>query len=249
MNNYTIIRQDMIDLSIGIPMIIIICMHCVGIYLHVKIIKISRTDKQITWKLNITNSCMLMAHHTHCILMDVITYTVPNLYIYTGEWLCYTSKVVMYYGNIYATTHSMIVSMLKYILIVHWQKARNMGHEMIEVIFFWINLLYPAFQILIFLMVIPDFFVKDAPFLSFARIDRCLGYPENVLVPNSNKTKMTMHNLCQELYEPSHEYPFAYAIHILKSSICWIQVIALDLISFNFLEMLIYCRIFSFVRR
>ena len=239
----------MIDLSIGIPMIIIICMHCVGIYLHVKIIKISRTDKQITWKLNITNSCMLMALHTHCIFMEGITYIVPDLYIYTGEWLCYTSKAVMYYGTVYAAAHSMIVSMLKYILIVQWQKARNMGHEKIQEIFFWINLLYPALQILIFLMLIPDFFVKDFPFSSYARIHRCLGDSENILGPNRNKTKIKMHNLCQEFYEPLHEYDFAYAISIVKSSICWIQLIAFYMISLNFLEMLIYCRIFSFVRR
>ena len=93
----------MMDLSVGIPMIIMICIHCVGIYLHVKIIKTSRNDKQITWKLAITNSCMLMAHHTHCIFMEGITYIVQDLYIYTGEWFCYTSKATMYYGNTYTT--------------------------------------------------------------------------------------------------------------------------------------------------
>ena len=239
----------MIDLSVGIPMIIMICIHCVGIYLHVKIIKTSRNDKQITWKLAITNSCMLMAHHTHCIFMEGITYIFQDLYTYTGEWFCYTSKVAMYYGNIYATTHSAIVSMFKYIIIVHWIKARAMGHEKIKDIFFWINLLYPSFHILIFLMLIPDFFVKDTTYLSFDRIHRCLGDSENVLGPDSNKTKMVMHNLCQQIYVPSHEYNFAYAIHILKCSICWIQVIALYMIGLNLPEMLIYWRIFSFAWR
>ena len=239
------------DMDIIISMIMIICIHCVGMYLHIKIIKISRKEKQMTWKLDITNSCMLMAHHTHCVFMDGISYIVQDLYKYTGEWFCYTSKAVMYYGNLYTVTHSMIVSMLKYIIIIHWKKARNMGHEKIQKIFFWINLLYPGIQILLHLILIPDFFVAYDLLNGQARINRCLGDPNNVMGTTSNGTQMLMDNInyCQHIHEPSHEYYFAYALHVLKSIICWVQVIALFMISWNFVEMLIYCKIFSFMRR
>ena len=227
-------------------MMVMILIYCVGLYLHIKIIIISRKEKGMTWKLDITNSCMLMFHHTHCIFMDGITFVVPDLYMYTGEWFCYTSKVFMYYGNLYTAGHSMIVSILKYVVIVHWQKARNMGHERIKEIFFWINLLNPTFAISIFLIVRPDFIVVHD---GFARIDRCLGDPKNFYGPNSNKTQMKTHNICQSFDEPSHEHYFAYAVYILKNSVCWMQVIALYIMFWNFVEMLIYCRVFSFMRK
>ena len=227
-------------------MIIMILMYCVGLYLHIKIIKTSRKEKGMTWKLDITNSCMLMVHHGHLIFMEGITFVVQDLYMYTGEWFCYTSKVIMYHGNVYTVGHTMIVSMLKYVIIVHWKKARNMGHEKIKQIFFWINLLYPTFQILIHLMFRPDYFVA---YDALTRIERCLGDPNNVLGPNSNKTQMKLYNICQSFDAPSHENYFAYAVYILKSSVCWVQVITMYMIAWNFVEMFTYCRIFSFMRR
>ena len=226
-------------------MTIMICIHCVGMYLHNKIIKTSRKEKRITWQLDITNSCMLMAHHTHCVFMDGITYMIQDLYMYTGEWFCYTSKAVGYYGNLYTVAHSMFVSILKYIIIVYWKKARNVGHEKIQRILFWINILFPAFQILLQLILIPDFFVVYELWNGSARIDRCLGDSTEGWGPKSNGTK----SYCQHIYEPLHENSFAYAIYILKNSICWAQMIALLMISYNFVEMLVYCKIFSFMRR
>ena len=234
------------DFSISIPMIVMILIHCVGLYLHIKIIKISRKEKRMTWKLDITNSCMLMFHHTHCVVMDGITFVVQDLYMYTGEWFCYTSKVIMHYGNLYTAGHSLIVAILKYVIIVQWQKARNMGHERIKETFFWINLLYPSFQISIYLMIRPDFYVVHD---GYARIDRCLGDPKNFWGPNSNNTQMKVHNICQSFNEPSHEYYIAYAVYILRNSVCWMQIIAQYLIFWNLVEILIYCRVFSFMRR
>ena len=73
----------------------------IGVYLSFKIIKTSVKEKSNTWKLDISNSVVLIAHHTHCLLMEFITYIVPDLYIHTGEWFCYSSKVVTNYFHLY----------------------------------------------------------------------------------------------------------------------------------------------------
>ena len=92
--------------------------------------------------------------------MEGITHAVPNLYQYTGDWFCYVSKVVSYYGNIYVTTCSMMVSVLKYILIVHWKKTRSFGEEKVKEALFWINIFYAVIVIMIHLMIKPDFFLE-----------------------------------------------------------------------------------------
>jgi hypothetical protein len=178
--------------------------------------------------------------------MENITYIVPNLYTYTGEWFCYASKVVSYYGMLYTAGHSMIISLLKYILIVHWKKSRNFGKENVKEVFFWINIFYSFFMILIHLIIEPDFF-RDWDGL--ARIDRCLGDPKNNWGPDSNRTQTKAHNICQQFIEPSPDKYVASTIHIIRIGACWVHVVFLYLVLWNVFEIVAYLRIFAIIRR
>jgi hypothetical protein len=129
----------------------------IGIFLHVRIIIISKCEKGLTWKLDITNSSLSIVHFTHTILLYGITYAVEDLHIYTGEWYCYLAKELRYYGSLYVTTHSLVVSIMKYILIVHWQKVRDFGKEKVTNIFFFVNFLHPFCTAAIHLIIRSDF--------------------------------------------------------------------------------------------
>jgi hypothetical protein len=234
------------DLYSFILAMLVLCICLIGLYLHVKIIRISKKEKEMTWKLDITNSCILIFNFTHSILMENITYIVPNLYTHTGEWFCYASKVVSYYGYNYTIGHSMIVSILKYILIVHWKKSRDFGKENVKEVFFWINIFYSLFMILIHLSVEPEFFsVWDG----FARIDRCLGDPKNNWGPDSNRTQTKLHNICQNFIEPSPDKYFAYTIHIIRTGVCWVHIVFWYLVLWNVFEVVAYFRIFATIQR
>ena len=90
----------------------------------------------------------------------------------------------------------MIVALLKYVLIVHWQKARGFGNSKIKEIFFWINLFYPLLMIGILLLIKPDFLlVHDG----YARIDRCLGDPKNNWGLNSTRKQVKTHDICKHM--------------------------------------------------
>ena len=234
------------DVNIIIASVIMVCIYIIGVYLHVKVIKISRKDKEMTWKFDLINSCLMIVHHGHCVIMEIITNIIEDLHLYTGEWLCYASKVLTYCGIYYTTELSMTISLLKYVIIVQWKKSRNVGQEKVKRIFFWIYLLYPFIMILIHLIIKPNFFwVHDG----YARIDRCLGDPKNNWGPDSNRTQIKVHTICQTLVVPSQEYYFAYSVYILKRSICWGQVIVSYGVTWNIWEVIIYCRIFGFMRR
>ena len=226
--------------------IITLCIYLTGLFFHVKIIKISKKDKEMTWKLDLSNSCLLLVHHGHCIIMDIITYSIQDIHTYTGNWFCYTSKVIMFYGNLYTVGHSMIISILKYILIVHWQRVRSFGQEKMKTLFFWINLFYPWFMITIHLIIKPDFFLI---YDGYQRIDMCLGDPNNNWGPNTNRTQIKIHSVCKILVQPPYDNYFAYTIYILRIGTCWTQVVFEYLVLWNVFEILVYCRIFAFMRR
>ena len=238
--------EEELNSNIIIQIIITICIYLTGIYFHVKVIKISKKDKEMTWKLDLTNSYLVLAHHGHCVIMDTITYIIQDLHNYTGKWFCYTSNAFNLYGNFYTGAHSMIVSLLKYILIVHWKRARGFGQEKVKTLFFWINILYASGMICIHLFIRPDFFVI---YEGFARVDRCLGDPNNNWGTNSTGTQIKVHTICKMLVEPPPEDHFAYTIYILRNCVCWPQVVFEYLVTWNVFEMIVYYRIFSFMSR
>ena len=237
---------EALNSNIIIQIIITICVYLIGVYFHVKVIKVSKKDKEMTWKLDLTNSFLLLAHHGNCVIMGTITYIIQDLHTYTGEWFCYTSKVLNLYGNFYTGAHSMIVSLLKYILIVHWKRSRDFGKEKVKTSFFWINIFYAVVMICIHLFIKPDFFVI---YDGVARVDRCLGDPNNNWGTNSTRTQVKLNTICEMLVSPSHDDYFEYTIYVLRNCICYPQLVFEYLVTWNVLEMVVYCRIFAIMRR
>ena len=220
----------------------------VGIYLHVKVIHVSIREKGLTWKLDITNSLISIAHFTHVFFLYGITYFVEDLSLYTGDWYCYLAKEVRFYGALYVMGHSLIVSTMKYVLIVYRENVGGKSKETIKEIFFWLDLLHPIITIGAFIIIIPDFiWAWDG----YKEIDLCLGDPKQhwVQVQNSNSSQTKGHSLCIKLLNNISDSYFDYTISIIRSSLCWIQIAAWYLIGWNFFEVIMYCRIFSFMRR
>ena len=102
---------------------------------------ISKKEKDVTWKIDVFNSAMLVIHHAHVIIMHGMTIFIENIYLYTGSWFCYTSKVLAIYGNAHTGGHSFMVAIAKYVLIVHYAKVRSFGQEKVKTIIFWLNII------------------------------------------------------------------------------------------------------------
>ena len=139
-------------------MVVAVAIYFGGVYFHVKIIQASRKDKDLTWKLDIANSIILLFNFFQSIFMHTITFIVKDLFLYTGEWFCYLFKIIANYTTFYMYGHAFIISLTKYTIIVHWQAARGWGNEKVAMLYFWINITHPAISILIWLCIRPDFF-------------------------------------------------------------------------------------------
>ena len=225
--------------------IIAICVLTVGYVLHIKIIKTSFQEKDITWKLDVTNSFLVLAIYTHSFLMQGITYLIQDLHHYTGSSFCYLSKGFTHYSGLYISAHTLMIAVLKYILIVQWKRAYQMGKEKIIRFFFWLNFLHPILTILLEVLIRPDFFVA---YDGYAYSDRCLGDPKNNLNGNGNRTLTKLHNICK-IETPAETNYINYILHLMKVSSCWTQVVFFYMTLWNLLEAVIYCLIFKFMRR
>lgn len=221
-----------------------------GLYFHVKIIQVSRKDKDLTWKLDITNSVMILFHFFQSLFVHTITYIIKDLHMYLGEWFCYLFKVINTYTNFYVFGHALIISLTKHTIIVHWQKARDWGDEKITMLYFWINIIHPVISILIWLCIRPDFFWA---WDGMAQIDRCLGDPKDIWVDSfekvmENKSLTKLHILCQMNIPPQQDYAESI-IHIFRTCSCWLHVGYYYGVVTNFLEMIVYFHIFAFMHR
>ena len=174
--------------------------------------------------------------------MHSFTYFVEDLYTYTGEWFCYTSKVLAYYENLYIYGHSLVVSIMKYIIIVYWRKF---DREKVIETFFWINLLHPVITISLNLIVRQAFFWD---YDGMSQSDRCLGDPKNNLEPGSNKSLNKLHNLC-DFVEPPNDHYLEYTVYVCKTLVCGFTVVMFYLALWNLLEILFYSLIFRFLHR
>ena len=236
-------------LSIYVSFIVGVFILIVGVYLCVKIVKNSVKEKGNTWKLDVTNSVLIIFHHGHCLIMEFLTEVVPDLYVYTGKWFCYTSKVINHYGNIHIVSYAMIIGLMKYILIIHWMKVIDIGEAKIKNIFFWVNQFYAGFHIVLHLIIEPNFYWE---YDGFARTDRCLGDPKNNWGPDglpTNRTQNKLHVICSNLLNRPLDDYFEYIVQYGRTVVCWTQCVYLYFCFWNILDVLVYLRIFTFMRK
>ena len=231
-------------ISISFLPLVAICVYGIGFYSHTKIIKISIKEKDMTWKLDITNSLILIFYYGFSLFMKFLTLVVQDLHTHTGRWICYVSRGISYCGIVYISAHTLVVAIMKYIMIVYWDRVMVFGKDKIKQFFFLINFLNPLIMILLLFIVRPDFLVVwDG---TSQEIDRCLGDPKNNLDHERNHSLTKFHTLC-ELEQPPTENYLEYSGYLARSGICWVHLVTFYVVKTNVLEVLFYTLIFNFM--
>ena len=219
-----------------------------GIYTYSKMIKISIKDKDMSWQLDIIFSCARVFLNTLNFVLFTVTYLEPNLHLYTGQWFCYASKLVSHYCNLIITAHTLIVAILKYVVIIYWQRAREIGHDKIKKLFsFIIALFYPISMFMIHFAVRPDFLWA---YDGYKQVDMCLGDPKRNWEEGTNQTQTKIHGLCSDIGGKTSDNYFIYFFaYIFRTGVCWIQVVFIYVAFWNLLDAIVYFKIFSAMKR
>ena len=225
--------------------VLVLCFYIIGVYLHSKIIVASKRDKEMTWKLDVINSVGISFHYAHVLILSGITYLIKDLYLYTGSWFCYLSKIITISGMALVTGHSLIIALMKYTMIVHQKRVMSFGQEKAKKIFIGINIMYPIYIQCIYHVFRPDFlFVYDG----ISQANRCLGNSELNASNDGNKTAIKIVDLC-DFEAPSNRISVEFGFYAFKKGVCWFHVLVNYFNFFNIIEAFIYCVILNFMRR
>ena len=243
-NSETTIKDGLLNTSLVVVlMVTIILVYLIGVYLHTKVIKVCKKDMQMTWKLDIVNSISTLFYFHLAIVMFVVTYLntskFTDLCSGNGKIVCKGIKFVTFLGRMYICSHSLVISLMKYCMIVLHDKARKIGKCKVEIIFFLVDILYPSMAfILLYLIKKDDKFSADP-------------YEEKVFLQNSftisNRTVLSLFNHCKN--EDLETSLLPYIFNIVQTIVCWILTISTFMNSVNILEMLLYFKIFKSMNR
>ena len=243
-NSGTNIKDGLLRPSLAIIlMVTIILVYFIGVYLHIKVIKVCRKEMQMTWKLDIIYSISTLFYFSLAITMFVITYLniseMTDLCSGNGKIVCKGIKFITFLGRMYICSHSLVISLMKYCMVVLYDKVRKIGKYKVEITFFLVDILYPAIAfILLYLIKNDDKFGADP-------------YEEKIFLQNSftitNRTILSLFNHCKN--EDMETTFIRYIFNIVQTFICWILAISTFINSINILGVFLYFQIFKCMNR
>ena len=209
-----------------------------GLGIQIKIISVCWRDKDgKAWLIHMTHSISVMLYYAFYIPFFTVTNTLPNLADqYTGEWFCYLATFITVYGFSMISFNSLLIAVMKYVFIVHSEKARLYGDTKTEKMFFIINLTLPMF-LAVFTCITRDF---D----SFSALNSCFGQTEQVLAQYNtwpkNFEKFLLCNLNRQ-----DDQSYGDTFYVVKQVLCATKSIGLSLIITNIPEAFFYYKIFQ----
>lgn len=229
-----------VPVSAIIHLLVQVLLFCVGSFIHLKLIFVFKEDKNKAWQIHITHSIVCIIYFSFNIPFAAITHFIPFLSQYTGPWLCYIASFIMLYCYYEVIANSLLISVLKYVFVVHDRKARDFGEEKINKAFFLINLIHPLLWTIL-TMITSDW-------ESFIALINCFGQREQVLAQyNTSAGNIEKFFFCN-LKKNDTQDSDVHTIYVIKQCICAFVSIGVLVIGSNLPEGFFYYKIFRKMR-
>ena len=229
----TITYYNATNLLLGTQLIV----YAIGSYIQIKVISTCRKEKDKVWQITITNSITMMIVFSFVMIFQTVSSHVPVMSQYTGEWICFIAAFIYIYGTLMMGLHSFVVSLIKFVFIVHHETALNFGEEKLKKVFFVVNLAHAL------VLSIPALIFHD--FEHYPDVIECLGLNKIVLehsnTSNAAIDRMFFCKLNDGGYDKDAEPQLSY---ILKQSFCTTRIVWLLAFCSNLPEGVLYHFIF-----
>ena len=225
--------------------VILIFIFLIGLYLQIKIIKTIRQEQAMAWEINRCHSIVMIIHYIYCISIETTTYIIPSLSRYTGMWFCYFALFVRGYGASAIAAHSLVISIYKYIFIVHAEAVRKYGEDKAKKVLFWVNLIHPVFV---------SASVTWRPYLHIWDYSetRC-GLPQYLQTNHTNVHESIGYTLKRVVFcgfdHNDANTDFDYFMYVSNQVYCFVQTVIGGIAGLNLLEIFFYVKIFSYMKR
>ena len=214
----------------------------IGTYINLKIIFVSKREKHKTWQIDIVRSIAVIP-----LIYFAITFEAINDYFsnpisnYTGVSICYIAAFVYVYLPYIVALHSLVVSIMKYVFIVHQQKAVGIGEDRIKGWFFWFNLIHPL------VIAISTVLLFDVE--SFASLIKCFGLEQKLAERYNSPTGNLERMFLCKLRSSERDMEEGNAVYIITQTFCAIKMVYFWILSSNIPEAFFYYKIFKEMRR
>ena len=209
----------------------------VGLFINIKIAILEwKNGEAKTWQVQIVYSVCCTIYFAFEIAFSSISNTIPNISEYTGDWFCNLATFIIFYGITTFSTLSLLVSIMKYIFIVHPFKALKWGHEKIQKIFLATYIAVP------FVLAVIQIATKD--FESYKNLRICFGLKDEELEKNTWK-RLFLCNLKEMGIDASANIHLGNSIQLF----CILKSVIAYMITINIMEAFFYHQIFTKMKR
>ena len=227
--------------SVGIVLHILaqILLCFIGTVIQVKLIHVSYKDKDKCWKIHVVHSVVLIIQFAFSISFKAILHFIPLLSQHVGSWVYYVASFITFYCIYSIVAHSLVVSVIKYLFIVHNEKIRKWNETTIMYCILIINILHPLF------LMIPN--IATSYWGSRESLNFCFG----MIGEESGKFNSsvdTHEKLFWCVFQNSNSED-TDAFYIFKRCLCFIGTIVNIVINSNIVEGYFFFKIFRKMRR
>ena len=240
--------SDPIDLKSFVASITtLLILFFIGLYLQIKIIKVSIETKGVNWKVDIQHSITMIIFFSIRICFEMVTYFIPALHQYTGSWFCYLILFINQFGTVSVFSHSLVIAIYKYIYVMHNTFILSIGEDNANLVSVWISIIFPA-VFAISLTARPS-----STILHYSSVLSCVGME----VEKDTQThkpwiqRLKTFFTCGFVDTSNHEINDIWNqfIDIINVAGCSITSVLLSIIVLNILEVFFYCRLFAYAKR
>ena len=230
--------SDSIDLKSFVAAITtLLTLFVIGLYLQIKIMRGLIRNKGVNWKVDVQHSIIMIGFFSFRICFEMVTYFIPTLHQYTGNWFCYITLFINQFGIASIFSHSLIIAIYKYIYVMHNPFILFIGEDKANLISVWISIILPALFAI-------SFTARPSTMLSYSSILNCLGMKAE---PLDLRTFFTC-GFDDVTYHDRNELS-NQIINFVTIAGCTLTSILLAIIILNVFEVFCYYRLFAFAKR
>ena len=216
----------------------------IGTFIQIKTISICKQEKGATWKIHVIHSIILIINFAFNISFDSVIYFIPSLPSITGPWICYFASFLAYYCFYSIVANSLVISIMKYLFIVHQILPSSEKGSKIKSLFIFIYLLHPLF--------LTTCNILTSDWGTFSSVEKCIIYTSN----NSSDHKIAHDGLNHDeksflciLEIPNTKLNDMDIHFIARQIVCVLRTIVNFSANTNLLEVFFYYKIFRKMRR
>ena len=239
--------SSFIDLKSFVIMITtLLILFFIGLYLQIKIIRVSIENKGVNWKVDIQHSIIMIGLFSFRISFEIVSYLIPALHQYTGKWFCYLTLFINQLGMVSVLSHSLIIAIYKYIYVMHNNFIHSIGEDKANLIPVWISIILPALFAI-------SFTARPSTILHYSSVLNCLGMgvekDTQTQKPWIQKLKNFFTCGLVDTTNPDRNEIWNKSINIIAITGCSLTSVLFAIIILNVFEVFFYCRLFAFAKR